>query len=90
VCCSVVLCGAVWCLVVQFSVTLRCSTTCVTVCCSVLQCVVVCCIVLQCVAAWNSVVQRGVVWCYFKVVMQAVGVTFDSRCVDADDSRVTY
>jgi len=33
----VVLCGAVWCSVVQ----------CVAVCCSVLQCVAVCCSVLQ-------------------------------------------
>ena len=38
--CSVVQCGAVWCSVVQRG----------AVCCSVLQCVAVCCSVLQCVA----------------------------------------
>jgi len=39
-----VLCGAVWCSVLQ----------CVAVCCSVLQCVAVCCSVLQCVAVCCS------------------------------------
>ena len=36
-------------------------STCVAVCCSVLQCVAVCCSVLQCVAACCSVLERVMV-----------------------------
>jgi len=97
--CSAVQCGVVWCTLVPCGAELYYFKVQYYVCCNVLQCVAMCCSVLQCAALCCSVSQRGTAWCsvvpcdvvscYFKVVLQAIGVTFDSRCVDADDSRVT-
>jgi len=61
-CCSVLLCAAVYCSEVPYA----------AVCCSVLQCVAACCSVLQCVAVCCCVLQ-GVAVCYTCVAVFCSG-----------------